>query len=74
MAAATDRRAEDVAEDVEFILDTDRLATTAQVAARLGYRTKSGLQKALEARPDLLDRLARNAELAGFSVPNRRKS
>lgn len=63
----------DIAEDVEFILDTDRLATTRQVAARLGYRAHSGLTNALKAagRDDLRDRLARNAALAGHHVTRR---
>lgn len=61
---ATDRRAEDVAEDVEWILRHDPYVTTAQLAPRFGYRSRSGLQKALEKRPDLLATLARNAELA----------
>lgn len=58
----------DVIEDVEWILETDPRALARDIADRLGYRSKSGLQKALEVRPDLLARLAHNAELAGFKV------
>jgi hypothetical protein len=61
---ATDRRAEDVIEDVEFILEHEPRETTTHIAARLGYRGKTGLQKALAGRPDLLARLKRNAELS----------
>lgn len=58
----------DVIEDVEWILETDPRALAGHIAQRLGYRSKSGLQKALEVRPDILARLAQNAELAGFKV------
>lgn len=56
----------DVAEDVEDLLKHDPTLTSAQLAHRLGYSDKSGIQNALAAgranRPDLLARLARNAE------------
>lgn len=61
---AGERLAADVAEDVEWILEHEPLVTAARIAERLGYRSRSGLQKALEPRPDLLARLKRNAELA----------
>lgn len=65
------RPAEHVAEDVEFLLQRDPTATADQIAHRLGYADRSGVQNALAPdrgnRPDLLAQLARNAELAGHS-------
>ena len=58
--------AEDVAENVDWLLQHDPTLTTPQLARRLGYADKSGLQIALKRaeRMDLLARLARNAEIA----------
>lgn len=65
------RPAEHVAEDVAWLLEQDPTATADQIAHRLGYADRSGVQNALAPdranRPDLLDQLARNAELAGHS-------
>jgi len=62
------RPTEQTIEDVEFLLEHEPAITCTQIAARLGYADKSGVQNALAAdrgnRPDLLARLARNAELA----------
>jgi hypothetical protein len=70
----TKRVAADVAEDVEFILSHDRNALAKDIAARLGYRQKSGLQTALTkaGRRDLLARLSDNAEHAGHSTSGRK--
>ena len=65
------RPAEHVAEDVAFLLEQDPVATADQIAHRLGYADRTGVQNALAPdranRPDLLAQLARNAELAGHS-------
>lgn len=55
-----------VAEDVEFILETEPLITTKNLASRLGYRGPDGVRNALKraGRADLLAQLARNAEVA----------
>jgi hypothetical protein len=61
------RPVEHVIEDIEWILEHDPLITSTELAQRLGYATKSAIQHALEPgrgnRPDLLARLARNAEV-----------
>jgi hypothetical protein len=56
-------------DDVEWLLECHPLMTAAQMAPRFGVQPAS-LRKALERadRQDLLDRLARNAELAGHNV------
>lgn len=57
-----------VVEDVEWLLEHNPLITSTELAQRLGYTSKSAIQHALAAdrgnRPDLLARLARNAEVA----------
>jgi hypothetical protein len=60
------RPVEHIAEDVEFLLTDDPLLTAADLADRLGFRDRSGIQHALRRaeRPDLLEVLARNARLA----------
>ncbi|NUO59033.1 MAG: hypothetical protein HOV78_20420 [Hamadaea sp.] len=59
------RALEDLVEDVEFLLDDEPLSTAEQLARRLGYADRSGLQLALKraGRQDLLDQLSRNARL-----------
>ena len=62
----------DTVEDIEWYLaEIDGTATTDQVAHRL-HMTRSGIQKALAPdranRPDLLERLNRNAGLAGHGI------
>lgn len=67
----TDRRTPaELAEDVEDILSHNPLTTATEIAERLGYADNSGVQNGLEraGRPDLLARLARNAELAGAAA------
>lgn len=68
------RPAQHIAEDVEWLLSLDGIATTDQIANRLGI-SRSGIQKALAPdranRPDLLATLNRNAELAGQTVTRR---
>jgi hypothetical protein len=55
-------------EDIEWLLEHDPLMTASDLDARLGYNSKSAIQHALEPdrgnRPDLLERLARNASVA----------
>ncbi|HEY1178253.1 MAG TPA: hypothetical protein VGF17_19025 [Phytomonospora sp.] len=60
----------DLAEDVEDILSHNPLTTATEIAERLGYADNSGVQNGLEraGRPDLLARLARNAQLAGAAA------
>lgn len=62
--AGRGRPAEDVAEDVEWLLEQDSLATAQQLADRLHIGV-DGIQKACRraGRRDLLDRLTRNARL-----------
>lgn len=73
--APTGRRSrDDVANDVEwFLSDVDSLGTCEQVAHRFGFGTVDAIQHALAraGRQDLLDRLSRNAELAGHAVTRR---
>ncbi|HEY1179351.1 MAG TPA: hypothetical protein VGF17_24615 [Phytomonospora sp.] len=59
------RNQEDLVEDVEDLLRFEPLATAEQLAVRLGYADRSGVQNALDraGRQDLLDHLARNARL-----------
>lgn len=68
MNPATDRRAADVAEDVEFILSHHPATPAKEIATRLGYSDSSGLYLALTraTRPDLRDTLKRNAALAAI--------
>lgn len=56
-------------EDIEFILDDQPLATAAAIAERLGV-TKDAVQVACRRaeRHDLVERLARNAELRGAAA------
>lgn len=74
LRAGAGRPAQHIAEDVEWLLSLDGIATTDQIAHRLGI-TRSGIQKALAPdranRPDLLATLNRNAELAGQTVTRR---
>lgn len=67
------RTAEETVAEVEHLLKFDPHATSENLAWRLGYRDRSGVQQALDraGRQDLLDRLARNAELAGHGVTRR---
>ena len=62
------RPAHEVAEDVEWLLEQHPLITAPELAERLGYADASGVTNPLRAdranRPDLLERLARNAEIA----------
>lgn len=53
-------------ENIEWLLRHDSAMTTSQLAVRLGYVDKSGIQNALtrHGHRDILDRLKRNAELA----------
>lgn len=64
----TGRPVEDLIEDIEWLLRHDPSLTTTQLAHRLGYADKSGIQNALGPkrgnRPDLLARLNRNTEMA----------
>lgn len=76
--AGTDRlrtAAETVAE-VEWLLRFDPSATAGQLANRLGYADRSGIHNSLEraGRQDIVHRLTRNAELAGFNVKVRRSA
>lgn len=61
------RPVDEVVEDIEWLLEHDPLMTSAELAHRLGYAGKSAVQHALAEdrgnRPDLLARLARNAEV-----------
>jgi plasmid maintenance system antidote protein VapI len=61
------RPASEVVEDIEWLLEHNPLSTATELAHRLGYAGKSAIQHALEPgrgnRPDLLARLARNAEV-----------
>lgn len=52
-----------VVEDIEFILDAHPRILVADLAARLGYSSRDGVQHALRraGRQDLLDRLTRNS-------------
>jgi DNA-binding XRE family transcriptional regulator len=72
-ASVAGRSAEDVAEDVEDILQFNQLATSAEIAERLGYADPSGVQNALVRahRDDLRAVLNRNAVLAGLNVTRR---
>ena len=56
-------------DDVEWLLECDPLMTAAVMAPRFDV-SPNGLQRALQraGRRDLLDRLARDAELAGHNV------
>lgn len=70
------RPLEHLVDDVEWYLhDVDAIATTAQVANRLGL-SASAIQHALDRaeRTDLLDRLVRNAELSGTPLGRRRSA
>lgn len=60
------RPAQDVTDDVVWLLELDPWATARQLGERLGYRHQSGVQNALDraGRADLLAQLARNAEVA----------
>lgn len=62
------RRTSDIVEDIVWLLEHDPLITSTELARRLGYAGKSAIQHALAEdrgnRPDLLERLARNAEVA----------
>lgn len=62
------RPVDELIEDIEWILEHEPLITSGELATRLGYAGKSAIQHALEPdrgnRPDLLARLARNAEIA----------
>lgn len=62
------RPIDELVEDIEWLLGHDPLITSAELAERLGYADRSAIQNALRAdrgnRPDLLERLARNAEVA----------
>lgn len=62
------RPVDEVVEDIEWLLKHDPLITASELARRLGYVDRSAIQNALRAdrgnRPDLLARLARNAEVA----------
>ncbi|NUO36536.1 MAG: hypothetical protein HOQ27_15920 [Dermatophilaceae bacterium] len=64
------RTAAETAEDVEWVLKHEPLTTAARLADRLGYADSDGVYAALRraGRRDLLDRLARNAELAGAAA------
>ena len=57
-----------VVEDIEWFLELNPYVTSTEIAQRLGYADATGVQNALKAdrgnRPDLLARLARNAEVA----------
>lgn len=69
------RPLEHVVEDIEWYLrEIDAIATVDHVAHRLGM-TRSAVQKVLAPdranRPDLLERLTRNTELAGHGVRRR---
>lgn len=66
--------ASDVAEDVEFLLETSPLMTVQQIADRLRFSDRSGVQVALKraGRQDLLERLVRNTEIAGQPTPRSR--
>lgn len=63
---ARGRLAEQVAEDVEFILDLEPMATAQRIADRLGNLGRDAVQKACRTagRDDLVALLARNALLA----------
>jgi hypothetical protein len=63
----------DVAEDVEFLLESDPTCLPQHIAHRLGFADKNGLQVSLTraGRTDLLDKLARNSALAGHGVKGR---
>lgn len=54
-----------VAEVEHHLTHVDKIATAAQIAHRLGYSSRAGIQKGLKraGRDDLLDTLRRNAEL-----------
>lgn len=69
------RPIEHVVEDIEwYLLEVDATATAEQVSTRLGFAGRSGVQNALlrAGRDDLLDRLVRNADLAGLPTARRR--
>ena len=56
-------------DDIDWFLDLEPTATAARVAERFGLRSDAVQQCARRAhRQDLLDRLVRNAELAGHNV------
>jgi plasmid maintenance system antidote protein VapI len=68
------RPLEHVLDDIEWYLDqVDSTATAEQVATRLGYAERSGIQQACLRgnRDDLLERLSINAQNAGHSVTRR---
>jgi hypothetical protein len=73
-ATGRGRNQDDLLEDIEFLLDDEPLATTQQIADRLGYRDRTAIQNALRraGRRDLLDQLARNADLAHPGQANRK--
>ena len=62
----------DTAAELEDLLDLEPGTTTEQAARRLGYDSAEHLHRALGPdranRPDLLERLTRNADLAGHPV------
>ena len=56
-------------DDIDWFLEQEPTATAARVAERFGVKSDAVQQCARRAhRPDLLDRLVRNAELAGHNV------
>lgn len=60
-------------EDVEWLLECHPTMTAHQMAPRFNVKPESVRRAASRAgRTDLLDRLARNAELAGHNVTSRR--
>jgi transcriptional regulator with XRE-family HTH domain len=72
-AGGQGRPAEDVVEDIEFLLGHHPHATSIELAERLGYSDPSGVQNALvrTGRDDLRAVLNRNAVLAGLNVTRR---
>jgi transcriptional regulator with XRE-family HTH domain len=68
------RPIEHLVEDIEWLLtEVDAMATADHLANRLGYTDRSAIQNALSraGRQDLLDTLARNAELLGHGIRRR---
>jgi transcriptional regulator with XRE-family HTH domain len=72
-AGGQGRPAEDVVEDIEFLLGHHPHATSIELAERLGYSDPSGVQNAIARarRDDLRAVLNRNAVLAGLNVTRR---
>jgi hypothetical protein len=72
-AGGQGRPAEDVVEDIEFLLGHHPHATSIELAERLGYADPSGVQNAIAraCRDDLRAVLNRNAVLAGLNVTRR---